>query len=95
MTTETGSKWLEILKWLDEVNRAHPPYGAVTFERLRETFPSQEADAIEADLRALEAQGLVRVDWQGEPPLAGITAEGMKFAHGGYTGDRPPTALDL
>ena len=92
---EPDSKWLQILKWLDAYNRDHPSFAAVTFDQLRETFPSADPATLEADLRALEAQGLVDVDWHGEPQAAGITAEGMKFAHGGYTADRPPTVLDL
>lgn len=95
MKNENKSEQLQILKWLDEYNRENPPYAFATFEQLREIFPSLDEEALEADLRALESQGLVEVDWDTDPRAAGITAQGMKFAHGGFTGDRPPRAVDM
>lgn len=95
MQNENKTKQLQILKWLDEYNRDNPPYAYATFAQLREMFPSLDEDALESDLRALESQGLVEVDWDTDPRAAGITAQGMKFAHGGYTGDRPPGRDDM
>ena len=95
MQNENKTEQLQILKWLDEYNRQNPPYAFATFDQLRAIFPSLDDEAIESDLRALESQGLIEVDWDTDPRAAGITAQGMKFAHGGYTGDRPPTAADM
>jgi hypothetical protein len=95
MQNDNKTKQLQILKWLDEYNRDNPPYAYATFEQLREMFPSLDEEALESDLRALENQGLVEVDWDTDPRAAGITAQGMKFAHGGYTGDRPPGRGDM